>query len=121
MRETFVRWTLAGTLVVGAAGSLFLAFLGRGGWAAAFGLGAAISLGNLHLIARAVKGLEMSARGARKHLWKGALFRFAIIAAVLALALGVFRMDVLALLAGLLVTQAVMVAAWLAWSLRTCE
>lgn len=106
---------------MGAAGSLFLALWGRGGWAAAFGLGAAISLGNLHLIDRAVRGLEMSTLGARKHLWKGALFRFAVIAVVLALALGVFRMDVLALLAGLLVTQTVMVAAWLAWSLRTCE
>lgn len=106
---------------MGAGGSLLLVLLGRGGWAAAFGLGAAVSLGNLHLIVCAVKGLEVSALASRRHLWKGALFRFMIVAVVLVLALGVFRVDVLALLAGLFVTQAVMVAAWLTWSLRTCE
>lgn len=120
-RETFVRRTLAGTLVVGAAGVVVLLLLGRSAWALGFGLGAAISLGNFHLIVRAVRGLDRPGPGVSRHLWKGTLFRFAIIAAMLVLTVVVLRIDVLALVAGLLVTQGVMVAYWLTWSLRTIE
>ncbi|HYL80642.1 MAG TPA: ATP synthase subunit I [Candidatus Acidoferrum sp.] len=120
-RETFVRRTLAGALVVGVAGVVVLLLTGRRAWAGAFGLGAAISLGNFHLIVRAVRGLDRPGPGASRHLWKGTLLRFAIVAAMLVLGVVVLRIDVLALVAGLLVTQGVMVAYWLTWSLRTTE
>lgn len=106
---------------MGVAGAAVLWLLGRRGWAGGFGLGAAISLGNLHLIVRAVKGLDAPGPRASRYFWRGALFRFAIIAAVLVLAVAVLRIDVLALVAGLLITQAVMVGYWLTWSLRTTE
>ena len=120
-REIFVRRTLAGTLVAGVAGVVVLLLLNRRAWALAFGLGAAISLGNFHLIVRAVRGLDRPGPGVSRHLWKGTLFRFGAIAALLVLAVAVLRIDVLALVAGLLVTQGVMVAYWLTWSLRTTE
>jgi ATP synthase I subunit len=120
-RETFVRRTLAGTLLVGAAGVVVLLLLGRMAWALAFGMGAAISLGNFHLIVRAVRGLDEPGPLANRLLWKGSLLRFAIVSALLLLTVVILRIDVLALAAGLLVTQGVMIACWLAWSLRTTE
>jgi hypothetical protein len=120
-RESFVRRTLAGALAVGAAGAVVLLVLGRRDWAMAFGLGAAISVGNFQLIVRAVRGLDRPAPGASRHLWKGTLFRFTIIGAILAVGVVVLRLDVLALVAGLLVTQGVMIGSWLLWSLRTTE
>jgi ATP synthase I chain len=120
-RESFVRQTLAGTLFVGAAGVVGLLLLGRTAWALAFGLGAAISLGNFHLIVRAVRALDGPGPLANRLLWKGSLLRFAIVAAVLLLTVVMLRIDVLGLVAGLLVTQGVMIACWLAWSLRATE
>jgi hypothetical protein len=119
-RETFVRRTLVGALVVGAAGGVVLLLSGHSGWAAAFSLGAAVSLGNFHLITRAVRGLTGSDTAqAARHLWKGALFRFAIVGIVLVLAVVVLRVNVLALLAGLILTQLGMIGYWLVRSVRT--
>jgi len=119
-RESFVRRTLIGALVVGAAGGIVLLLSGRSGWAAAFSLGAAVSLGNFHLITRAVRGLtERDATQASRHLWKAALFRFVIVGIVLFLAVVVLRVNVLALLAGLILTQLGMIGYWLVRSAGT--
>lgn len=109
-----------GALVVGASGGLVLLLFGRAGWAIAFSLGAAISLGNFHLIARAVGRLaDPNATQASRHLWKGALFRFAAVGIVLFLAVAVLQVNVLALLAGLVITQLGMIGYWLWRSART--
>jgi len=119
-RETFVRRTLVGAVVVGAAGGMVLLLSGHPGWAVAFSLGAAVSLGNFHLITRAVRGLtEPEARPASRQLWKGALFRFIIVGVILFLAVVVLRVNVLALLAGLVLTQLGMIGYWLVRSVRT--
>ncbi len=118
-RKDFIRRTLVGAGVVGAAGAVVLLLFGRSGWAVAFALGAAVSLGNFHLITRAVAGLtDPDTRQASRHLWKGALFRFLIVAIVLFVAVVVFRVNVLALLAGLLVTQLVMIGYWIVRSVQ---
>ena len=118
-RERFIHWTLAGAFVVGAAGTVILLLFGRTGWALAFGLGSAVSLGNFHLITHAVARLTDPDPGkASRHLWKGALFRFAIVGMVLFVAVVVFRANVLALVAGLLLTQLVMIGIWLVRSVR---
>lgn len=118
-REGFVRGTLASTAVIGAAGAIGLVLWGRGGWAVAFGMGAAISLGNFWLIAQATSrlGFPGSTPGAG-HLWKGAALRFLLVGVVLILALVVFRVSLVGLVAGLLVTQVWMVCHWLFWMLR---
>lgn len=88
--------------------------VGRPGWAVAFSLGAAVSLGNFHLITLAVGRLtDPDAAQASRHLWKGALIRFAIVGIILVLAVVVIRLNVLALLAGLILTQLVMIGYWL--------
>lgn len=108
-----------GAALTGAAGTALLWLLGRPGWAAGFGLGAAVSLGNFHLITRAVvRVTDLDTRRASGHLWKGALFRFAIVAIVLLVAVMVFRANVLALLAGLLATQLVMIGCWVVRSVQ---
>lgn len=111
-REAFVRGSLWGAAIVGAAGVAGLALVGRGAWAAAFGLGAAISLGNVWLISRAVaqlgdEGVALSA------WWKGSLLRFVLVGLVLVAALLLFRLNLIALVAGLLLTQMWMVGDWL--------
>lgn len=91
---------------------------GRTGWAVGFGVGAAVSLGNFHLITHAVKRLTDPDPGrASRHLWKGALFRFAIVGLVLLVAVVLLRVNVLALVAGLLLTQLIMVGIWLVGSI----
>lgn len=116
-RENFIRRTLVGAGIVGAAGTVVLFLVGRSGWAVAFGLGAAVSLGNFHLITRAVMHLtDLDTHRASGHLWKGALFRFAIVAIVLFVSVVVLRVNVLALLAGLLATQLVMIGYWIVQS-----
>jgi len=118
-RESFVRGTLTGAFVVGAAGTGVLLLVGRTGWGVGFGVGAAISLGNFRLIAHAVTRLTDSDTGkAGRHLWKGAHFRFAIVGAFLFVAVVGFRVNILALATGLLLTQLVMVGIWLAQSIR---
>jgi hypothetical protein len=118
-RESFVRQTRLGALVVGAAGGAVLLLAGRPGWAGAFGLGAAVSLGNFHLITLAVGRLAVAdAPRASRHLWKGAVFRFVIVGIALLLAVAVLRVNILALLAGLVVTQLAMIGCWLLRSLR---
>ena len=108
-----------GAFLVGAAGAVVLLLLGRSGWAVAFALGAAVSLGNFHLITRAVGHLaDSSSTRVSRHLWKGALFRFAAVGIVLFLAVAVLQVNVLALLAGLLVTQLGMIGYWLLRSVR---
>ena len=117
--ETFVRQTLVGALVVGAAGGMVLLLFGRFGWAVGFSLGAAVSLGNFHLITRAVRRLaEPDTTQASQHLWKGALFRFVIVGIVLFLAVVVLQVNVLALLVGLVLTQLGMIGYWLLRSAR---
>jgi len=118
-RESFVHRTLVGACVVGAAGGVVLLLFGRPGWAVAFSLGAAVSLGNFHLITRAVARLAgPEATQASRHLWKGALFRFVIVGIALFLAVVVLRVNILALLAGLVLTQLCMLAGWLFQSVR---
>ena len=93
---------------------------GRPGWAVAFSLGAAVSLGNFHLITQAVGRLtDPDAAKASRHLWKGALFRFVIVGIILFLAVVVLRVNVPALLAGLVLTQLGMIGYWLLRSART--
>jgi len=103
-----------------AAGGIALLLFGRPGWAVGFSLGAAVSLGNFHLITRAVRRLaEPDTTQASQHLWKGALFRFVIVGIVLFLAVVVLQVNVLALLAGLVLTQLGMIGYWLLRSART--
>ncbi len=116
-RDTFVRRTLFGAALVGAAGVVVLLALRRLDWMVGFGLGAAISLGNFHMIVRAVRGAIQPDAGASRLLWKGMLVRFALVAAILVVAVAVLRLPVLALLAGLLATQLTMVGYWLSWAL----
>jgi hypothetical protein len=118
--DTFVKRTEWGALVLGAAGGLVLAALGHWGWAAGFGLGSAVSLGNFHLIVRGVRGLVAVPPGATagRRVWNGAVLRFLVAGVALVLAVVVLRVNVLALLAGLIVTQLGMIAYWLLASLR---
>ena len=104
---------------VGAAGVIALALWGGGLWALAFGMGAAVSLGNFWLIAHATSRLGIPGEApAPGRLWKGAVFRFALVGVVLVLALVVFRVHLIGLVARLLVTQVWMVGQWLVWTLR---
>jgi hypothetical protein len=118
-RERFVRGTLTGALVAGAAGVVALAAAGRPGWALAFAIGAGISLLNFRLIAHAVGSLDPQGPSPGwRSLWKGGVTRFGIAAAALVLALAVFRVPFLPLAAGLLVTQLWMLGHWLWLSAR---
>jgi hypothetical protein len=111
-RERFIRSTLTLAAGIGTAGVAACLALGRGDWAVGFGAGAAISLGNFFLIARAVVGAAGETAEARGHLWKGSLFRFGLMGLALLGALLVFREALLALVAGLLLTQGGMIAWW---------
>ena len=119
-QATFVRGTLLSAAAVAAAGVAVLALLGRWAWATGFAVGALVSLGNFHLIVRAVESLVPTA-GARVvgTVWKGALFRLGIVGVVLAVALAVFRVSLPALAAGLLITQVTMIMLWLLRALRS--
>ena len=109
-----------GAITVGVAGTVALLVFGRPVWAAGYALGAVVSLGNFHLITRAVMRLtDLDTMQAPGHLWKGALFRFGIVAIVLFVAVVVFRVNVLALMAGLLLTQLVMIVHWIVQLART--
>ena len=121
-QATFARGTLGWAAAVGAAGVLGLAVLGRWAWAAGFAVGVFISLGNFHLIVRAVSDMmpTAAARGAAV-LWKGAMFRLAITGVVLVVALVVFRVSLPALVAGLLITQMTMITLWLMRALRSLD
>jgi hypothetical protein len=118
--DTFVKRTEWGALILGAAGSLVLAALGHWGWAAGFGLGGAVSLGSFHLIVRGVRALVAAPPGgtAGRPAWGGGALRFLVTGAALVLAVVVLKVNVLALLAGLIVTQLSMVAYWLLASVR---
>jgi hypothetical protein len=121
-RALFIRETLATAAATGATGAALLLLLGYGAGAAAYGTGAAVSLGNFLLIARAVKDLGASeAVALRGQFWKGSLFRFGIMAAAVGGALAIFRGSFVALLAGLLITQVAMVTVWLVRALRTAR
>ncbi len=115
-----MRGTLFAAAAVAAAGVAAFALLGRWAWATGFGVGALVSLGNFHLIVRAVAGL-VPAPGASVvgGVWKGALFRLGIVGAVLAVALAVFHVSLPALAAGLLITQVTMIVLWLSRALRS--
>lgn len=119
-RETFVRATVLGAAAVAGVAVIGLAAWGRWTWAAGFAVGAVVSLGNFHLIARAVGGAaELQTGRAAGTLWKGALFRFGVAGAALILALLVFRVSLPALVAGLLITQLTMIALWLVRAMRS--
>jgi len=118
---TFAKRTEWGALALAAAGGLVLALFGRWGWAAGFLLGCAVSLGNFHLIVRGVRtlvGAPADAR-ARRRAGVGAALRFLVAAALLVLAVVVLRVNVLALLAGLTLTQFGMIVYWLLASAHT--
>jgi hypothetical protein len=119
-RETFVRSTVLGAAAVAAVGIVGLGAWGRWDWAAGFAAGALVSLGNFHLIARAVGGVaEVDAGRTANTLWKGSLFRFGLTGAALVVALLVFRVSLPALVAGLLITQLTMIALWLVRAMRS--
>lgn len=119
-RETFVRVTALGAGAVAGAAVIALALWGRWAWAVGFAVGALVSLGNFQLIARAVGGAAgLDGGRAANTLWTGALFRFGIAGAALAVALLVFRVSLPALVAGLLVTQVTMIALWLLRAMRS--
>jgi hypothetical protein len=119
--DTFVKRTEWGALVLGAAGGLVLAAFGQWGWSVGFVLGSAVSLGNFHLIVRGVRGLLAASPGATagRRVWSGAALRFLLAGAALVLAAVVLQVNVLALLAGLVVTQVGMLVYWLLASLGT--
>jgi len=119
--DTFVKRTEWGALALAAAGGLVLALFGRWGWTAGFLLGCAVSVGNFHLIVRGVRalvGAPTDAR-ARRRAGVGAALRFLVAAATLVLAVVVLRVNVLALLAGLMLTQFGMIVYWLLASVHT--
>jgi hypothetical protein len=121
-RALFIRETLATAAAVGLAGAVLLLCLGSGVGALAYGAGAAVSLGNFLLIARAVKALGAAeAVSLRGLFWKGSLFRFSVMAAAVGGALALFRGALVALLAGLLITQVAMVAVWLVRAVRAAR
>ncbi len=102
---------MTGAALVAVAGTVALACVF--GWksGAGFATGALVSLGNFHLIARAVGGgLQGGLGGA---LWKGSLFRLGISGAVLLGALLFLRGALPAVVAGLLATHITMIAVWL--------
>jgi hypothetical protein len=107
----FIRGTVTGAAVVALAGAAALACVF--GWqaGAGFAVGALVSLGNFHLIARAVGGGLQGRMGGA--LWKGSFFRLGLAGAVLLGGLLVFRGSLPALVAGLLVTQITMIVLWL--------
>ncbi len=118
-RERFVRATFTGALFATVAGALALTVAGRPAAALAFLVGAGISLINFRLIATAVGALDLDApRAGWGELWKGGLVRFGIAGAMLFLALVVFRVSFLPLVAGLLLAQFWMLGHWLWTSLR---
>ena len=121
--DRFVKRTAWGGLAVAAAGGLVLALLGLWGWSAGYLLGCAVSLGNFHLIVRGVRGLVAGPSGgpARRRAGVGAALRFLVAAAVLVLAVVVLRVNVLALLAGLMLTQFGMIVYWLLASVHTLK
>lgn len=99
-----------------------LAVLGRWAWAAGFAVGALISLGNFHLIVRAVSGMiPTAASRVAGALWKGAMFRLTITGVVLVVAIVVFRVSLPALVAGLLITQIAMITLWLMRALQSLD
>lgn len=115
----FVRGTLTGAAVLSALVLMGLVAAGRGEWAVAYAVGGAISAGNFWLIAQAVQGATQGgSREGAGRLWKGAAFRFVGVAAVLVTALVIFRLHLLALAAGLLVTQVWMLLHWLVQAVR---
>jgi len=119
-RETFVRSTVLGAAAVTAVAAVGLGAWGRWAWAVGFAVGALVSLGNFHLIARAVGGVaEIETGRAANMLWRGALFRFGLTGAALVVALLVFHVSLPALVAGLLITQLTMIALWLVRAMRS--
>jgi hypothetical protein len=119
-REPFVRSTVLGAVAVAAVAVVGLGAWGRWAWAVGFAVGALVSLGNFHLIARAVGGVaEIETGRAANTLWKGALFRFGLTGAVLVVALLVFHVSLPALVAGLLITQLAMIVLWLVRAMRS--
>ena len=119
-RETFVRSTVLGAAAVTAVAAVGLGAWGRWAWAVGFAVGALVSLGNFHLIARAVGGVaEIETGRAANMLWRGALFRFGLTGAALVVALLVFHVSLPALVAGLLITQVTMVVLWLFRAMRS--
>lgn len=105
---------MVGILGVGAC-----ALLGRVGWALGFAVGAALSLGNFHLIVQAVTRFSGGgAAGRPRAVWKGSIFRLGIAAAVLFGALVFLRLPVLAVALGLVVVQLQMIGAWILKGLR---
>jgi hypothetical protein len=119
-RDAFVRSTVLCAAAVAALGIVGLGAWGRWDWAAGFAVGALVSLGNFHLIARAVGGVaEVDAGRAADTLWKGSLLRFGLTGAALVVALLVFRVSLPALVAGLLITQLTMIALWLVRAMRS--
>jgi hypothetical protein len=121
-RALFIRETLATAAAVGLAGAVLLLCLGSGAGALAYAAGAAVSLGNFLLIARAVKALGATEAVALHGLfWKGSLFRFGVMAAAVGGALAVFRTSLVALLAGLLATQVAMITVWLVRAVRAAR
>jgi hypothetical protein len=119
-RDAFVRTTTLGAVVTALAGAAGLWLWGRWDWAAGFGVGALVSLGNFRLIAHAVGGMSGTEDGRVAHFaWRGALLRFGVTGVALLVALLLFRVSFPALAAGLLVAQVAMIALWVVRAVRT--
>ncbi len=115
-----MRSTVLAVAAVAAVAVAGLGAWGRWAWAVGFAVGALVSLGNFHLIARAVGGVADTETGrVAGTLWKGALFRFGLTGAALVVALLVFHVSLPALVAGLLITQLAMIALWLVRAMRS--
>ena len=111
----FVRDTVQGALAVAGSGLVLFLLLKMWEWALGFAVGAALSLGNFHLIVRAVSHLEpptasSPAGGREGHPWRGAFTRLLVAGGVLYVALRYLRVNVFGLALGLVAVQVGMLA-----------
>ena len=102
------------TLVASCAIALFALRGSESGWAALFG--GLIALVNVHMLcwrrrqARAARGLD--ARASLRALYRSALERFFLVAALFAVALGMLNLEPLGLFGGFLSGQAALLFMW---------
>ncbi len=114
-QRAFVRGIVQGALAVAGSGLVLFLFFKMWEWALGFAVGAAISLGNFHLIVRTVSRLGLpgvSPRAESQHgsLWRGTIPRLLMAGGVLYVALSYLRVNVFGLALGLLAVQVGMLA-----------
>ena len=110
-QRAFVRGTVQGALAVAGSGLILFLLLKMWEWALGFAVGAALSLGNFHLIVRAVSRLgSPPLRGGGVSPWRGALTRLLVVGSLLYVALRYLRVNVFGLALGLVAVQVGMLA-----------